>query len=148
MLNIVLQLETIVSELETNTEIKIGSEKSFGIVFSIVFAIIGLLPLLGDGGVRLWALGISVIFLGLAFMKPSVLTVPNRLWFRFGLLLNKIVSPVVMGLIFVLTVIPTGLVLRARGKDPLRKKMDPEAQTYWITPEEGHHRSSSMKNQF
>ncbi len=136
------------SELETNTEIKIGSEKSFGIVFSIVFSIIGLLPLYVDAPVRFWALGISAVFLGLTFLKPSVLTVPNRLWFRFGLLLNKVVSPVVMGLIFVLTVIPTGLVLRARGKDPLRKKMDPEAQTYWITPEEGHHRSSSMKNQF
>jgi predicted membrane metal-binding protein len=136
------------SELETNTEVKIGSEKSFGIVFSVVFAIVALLPLLGDGGVRFWALGISAVFLGLAFVKPTVLALPNRLWFRLGLLLNKIVSPIVMGLIFVLTVIPTGLILRARGKDPLRKKMDPGAETYWITPEAGHHGASSMKNQF
>jgi hypothetical protein len=113
-----------------------------------VFALVGILPLLGGHSIRLWALTIAAIFLGLAFLKPSVLAVPNRLWFRFGLLLNRIMSPLVMGLIFVVTVIPTGMIMRARGKDLLRKKMDPDAETYWLTPDEGHHQSSSMKKQF
>jgi uncharacterized membrane protein len=136
------------SEFETNTEIKIGSERSFGIVFAIVFAIIGLFPLLWGQGPRLWSLAIAAVFLGLAFLRPTILTVPNRLWFRFGLLLNKIVSPIVMGLIFVLTVIPTGLIMRAMGKDLLRQKMDPAADSYWITPDPEHRRTASMKNQF
>ena len=136
------------SELETNTEVKIGSERSFGIVFAIVFAIVGLFPILGSNDVRLWSLSVAVLFLGLAFLRPSVLVVPNRLWFRFGLMLNKIASPVVMGLIFLLTVTPTGLIMRALGKDLLRKKMDPNAESYWITPEAELKKSSSMRNQF
>lgn len=135
------------SERESNTEVQIGSERSFGIVFAIVFAIIGLFPLINGNGVRIWAMGIAVLFLGAAYLTPSILVVPNRLWFRFGLLLNKIVSPIVMGLIFVLTVIPTGLIMRALGKDLLRKKTDPAAKSYWIEPDAAQ-KSSSMKNQF
>jgi hypothetical protein len=78
------------SELETKTEIKMGSERSFGIVFAIVFVIIGLFPLFWGNGPRLWSMGVAAIFLALAFLRPSVLAVPNRLWFRFGLFLNKI----------------------------------------------------------
>lgn len=136
------------SEQESHTEVKIGSEKSFGIVFAIVFAIIGAWPILNGGGIRFWAAGIAIVFLGTAYLKPSLLAIPNKLWFRFGLLLNKIMSPIIMGLIFVLTVIPTGFVMRALGKDPLRKKMDTDAESYWITPDAAQQQSSSMKNQF
>lgn len=136
------------SELEANTEIKVGSERSFGIVFAIVFAIVGLFPLLGGNTPRAWAMVIAATFLGLAFLRPAVLAVPNRLWFRFGLLLNKIVSPIVMGLIFVLTVTPTGVIMRALGKDLLRQKMDPNAHSYWITPDPERRKASSMRNQF
>lgn len=136
------------SERESHTEVKIGSEKSFGIVFAIVFAIIGIWPVVNGGGVRFWAMGIAILFIGAAYLIPSLLAMPNRLWFRFGLLLNKIMSPIIMGLIFVLTVIPTGFVMRAMGKDPLRKKMDPDAESYWIRPDAAQQQSSSMKNQF
>ena len=136
------------SEQESHTEVQIGSEKSFGIVFAFVFAVIGVWPMLNGGGIRFWAVGIAILFLVAAYLKPSLLAMPNRLWFRFGLLLNKIMSPIIMGLIFVLTVIPTGFVMRALGKDLLRKKMDPDAESYWITPDAAQQQSSSMKNQF
>ena len=98
------------SELQGNTEVKMGSERGFGIVFAIVFLIIALFPLLGDGGVRLWSVGVAAVFGGLAFLAPKVLTPLNRLWFKFGMLLSRIVSPIVMGILFFVTVTPTGLV--------------------------------------
>ena len=83
------------SELTGNTEVKMGSERGFGIVFAIVFLIIALFPLLGDGGVRLWSVAVAAIFGGLAFLAPKVLSPLNKLWFKFGMLLSKIVSPIV-----------------------------------------------------
>ena len=81
-------------------DVKSGSDRSFGIVFAVVFAIIGLLPLWNGENIRVWALVIVSLFLGLAFIAPKVLSPLNRIWFLFGLLLHKIISPLVMGLIF------------------------------------------------
>ncbi len=136
------------SELTGNTEVKMGSERSFGIVFAIVFLLIALFPLLGDGGVRLWSAGVAAVFGGLAFLAPKLLAPLNTLWFKFGMLLSKIMSPIVMGILFFVTVTPTGLFMRARGKDLLRQKLDPDAETYWIEVNLEQAALTSMKKQF
>ena len=136
------------SELTGNTEVKMGSERSFGIVFAIVFLLIALFPLLGDGGVRLWSAGVAAVFGGLAFLAPELLAPLNTLWFKFGMLLSKIMSPIVMGILFFVTVTPTGLIMRARGKDLLRQKLDPDAETYWIEVDPEKAALTSMKKQF
>ena len=136
------------SELSGNTEIKMGSEKSFGIVFSVVFLIIALYPLLGGGGVRLWSLTIAGVFLVTGLFAPNVLRPLNRVWFRFGLLLNKIVSPIVMGILFFLTVTPIGLLKRIGNADLLNQKFDPDAKSYWIEVDRERAAQSSMRKQF
>ena len=122
-----------------------GTERGFGVVFGVVGLIIACWPLMSGGSVRLWALALAMVFFVLAFARPSVLAPLNRLWFRFGLLLGAIIAPIVMALIFFLTVTPTGLILRLFGKDPLNQKSDKAAKSYWIERKEP---VGSMKNQF
>lgn len=136
------------SEFSGNTEIKMGSERSFGLVFAAVFLIIALSPLTGDGGVRIWALAVGGAFAVAALAAPDILRPLNRLWFRLGLVLNKIVSPIVMGIIFFLTVTPIALIRRARNGDPLKQKLEPDAETYWMAVDPEHAARSSMKKQF
>ena len=111
--------------------VKIGSERSFGLVFAGVFGIIGLLPLLHERPLRTWALAIGTVFLLLAFIRPGVLAPLNRLWFRLGLALGAVMTPVIMGLLFVVAVIPTALALKLFRKDPMQRRFVPEAATYW-----------------
>lgn len=113
-------------------EIKTSSERSFGFVFTTVFAIIGLFPLFHHNPVRVWSLGVAAVFLIAALAAPKILAPLNRLWMKFGLLLHAIVNPVVMAFLFFSTVTPIALFLRLRGKDPLRLKLDPAARSYWI----------------
>jgi Mg2+/Co2+ transporter CorB len=122
-----------------------SSPKSFGIVFSIVFLIVALYPLVNSEGLRIWALIVSVVFLLLAFVTPKVLTLPNKLWFKFGMLLGSIIAPIVMALVYFVTVLPTGLIMRLLGKDLLKQKLDKNAKSYWIERSEP---MGSMKNQF
>ncbi|MEN8189593.1 MAG: SxtJ family membrane protein [Thermodesulfobacteriota bacterium] len=133
------------SEFDHNLEIEIGTEKNFGLVFSAVFAIIALYPLLGGGALRVWAIIISVVFLIVTFVAPSLLKLPNKLWHKFGLLLGAIIAPVAMGVVYFLTIAPIGILLRLSGKDLLRQKPDPNADSYWIEREEP---VGTMKNQF
>ena len=109
-----------------------SSNRSFGFVFAAVFALIGAFPLLSGDSVRAWSLAIAITFLVAALALPSVLTGLNRIWLRFGLLLHRIVSPVVLGIMFFLVVTPTGLLMRLLGKDPLRLRYEETASTYWI----------------
>ena len=109
-----------------------SSDRAFGLVFAGVFALVALWPLLDDGGPRWWSLAVAVIFTLLALAAPKVLAPANRLWTAFGLLLGRLVNPLVMGLLFYLVVTPTGLIMRALGKDLLRLKRDPDAASYWI----------------
>ena len=125
-----------------------SSNRAFGVVFTVVFAIIGLWPLIGDGTVRVWSLAISLTFLALALLWPVVLTPLNRLWTRFGLLLHHIVNPIIMGLLFYLVVTPTGLVMRMLGKDLLRLRFDPQAKSYWIERQPPGPAPETMKDQF
>lgn len=125
---------------------KVGSERNFGLVFAVVFALVGLWPILGGNGMRIWALAVAAVFVLLAFVRPSVLRPLNLAWFRFGLLLGRIVSPVVMALIFFVAVTPTALIMRMFGKDVLRLRFDREAESYWIGRDDDP--ATSMKNQF
>ena len=125
-------------------DIKISSNKSFGIVFFIVFILISLYPLLNGQEIRLWALIISAVFLILGLLKSKLLTPLNKLWFRFGIFLGKIISPIIMGFIFFLVVTPIGLIMRLLGKDVLNLKYNKE-RSYWI---EKNGPKSKMKNQF
>lgn len=108
-----------------------GSDRAFGVVFAVVFALVGAWPLLRGGEAIWWLMGLSGSFLGLALTQPAILAPLNHLWFRFGLLLHAVVSPVVLGLIYAVSVLPTGLIMRMRGYDPLRRRK-PEGDTYWV----------------
>ena len=119
-------------DLRREHEVKRSSDRSFGIVFAVVFALVGLYPLLSGGTPRLWALGVSAVFLILALAWQSALSPFNKLWARFGLLLHHVVNPVVMALLFFTTVLPIGLLMRLVGKDLLKLKRDPAARSYWI----------------
>ena len=125
-------------------DIKISSNRSFGIVFFIVFLLIALYPLSYSGELRVWSTIISLIFLALGLLNSKILTPLNKLWFKFGILLGKIVSPLIMGIIFFLVVTPIGLIMRLLGKDVLNLKYNKE-RSYWI---EKDGPKSKMKNQF
>ena len=125
-------------------EIKISSNRSFGIVFFIVFLLISLYPLLKGNDLRIWSLVISFVFLVLGLINSKILTPLNRLWFKFGLLLGKIISPLVMGIIFFVVVTPIGIIMRLLKKDLLNLKYN-KKQTYWIDKSGP---KSKMKNQF
>lgn len=128
--------------------IQSSSDRSFGFVFAAVFLIIGLYPLFHAAGIRLWAVALSGTFLLLAALVPQVLAPANRLWTKFGLLLHNIVSPVALGVLFFLVVTPTGLLMRLLGKDPLRLRFDPAADSYWIKRDPPGPAADSLKNQF
>ena len=125
-----------------------GSERSFGIVFAIVFTIIGALPLLKGGELRLWALLVAAVFLGLGLLAPGILRPLNILWFKFGLLLGRIIAPIVISLLFFIAVTPTALVMRLLRKDLLSLKFDRKAKSYWINRSKTENPMGSMKNQF
>ncbi|MEM6678959.1 MAG: SxtJ family membrane protein [Pseudomonadota bacterium] len=136
------------SEMQGNTEIKMGSERSFGLVFAVVFLIIALFPLPWGGSIRWWALAIAAILLAIGYLKPRILAVPNRLWFRFGLLLNKVMSPIIMGIVFFGTVTPIGLIRRMRNPDPLNNSFDPACESYWSGTSATDESQTSMRKQF
>ena len=125
-------------------DIKISSNRSFGIVFFIVFLFIALYPLSYSGEIRVWSTIISLIFLVLGLLNSKILTPLNKLWFKFGIILSKIISPLIMGIIFFLVVTPIGLIMRIFGKDVLNLKYN-KNQSYWI---EKKGPKSKMKNQF
>ena len=133
------------SEISSHVPTEQSSEKSFGVVFSIVFLIIALYPLITSEGLRIWALVVSIIFFLLAFLAPKILVLPNKFWFKFGLLIGSIVAPIVMAFVYFFTVLPTGLIMRLLGKDLLKQKLDKNAKSYWVKRSEP---MGSMKNQF
>ena len=125
-------------------EVKISSNRSFGIVFFVVFLLIALYPLTYGGEIRIWSLIISIIFLILGLLNSKILAPLNKIWFKFGILLGKIVSPLIMGIIFFLVVTPIGFIMRLLGKDVLNLKYN-KNKSYWI---EKNGPKSKMKNQF
>lgn len=129
-------------------EVAPGSDRSFGLVMAAAFAALALIN--GWHGGRLWPLmtGVAVLFLGPALLRPAVLQPLNRAWFRLGLLLNKVVNPIIMGLVFYGTVLPIGLLMRARGRDLLRLKLEPDADSYWIPRQPPGPAPITMTDQF
>ena len=125
-------------------DVKIGSNRSFGIVFFAVFLIIAIYPLINSGELRLWSLIISIVFLVLGLVNSKILNPLNKFWFKFGIFLGKIISPFVMGIIFFLVVTPIGLLMRLLNKDLLNLKFN-NSHSYWIEKTEPR---SKMKNQF
>ena len=127
-----------------NSNIKIGSNKSFGIVFFLFFLIVSLFPLFKNENIRVWSLIIAIIFLILGLLNSKFLTPLNKIWFKFGILLGNFVSPIVMGIVFFAIVTPTSLIMKVLGKNLLNLKKD-NKKTYWI---ERSKIKSKMKNQF
>ena len=125
-------------------EIKISSNRSFGVVFFVVFLLIALYPTINNGEIKIWSLITSIIFLILGLLNSKLLNPLNKLWFKFGIILGKIISPLIMGIIFFLVVTPTGLIMRLLRKDILNLKYN-QNSSYWI---EKKGPKSKMKNQF
>ena len=124
--------------------IKLPSNRNFGIVFFIVFLIIALWPILKQNEIRIWSLIISFIFFVLGLINSNLLTPLNKLWFKFGILLGNIIAPIIMGIVFFLVVTPIGLIMRFFRKDILKLKKN-TSDSYWINKDDTN---SSMKNQF
>ena len=125
-------------------DIKIGSNRSFGVVFFVVFLLIGLWPILKGNEIRIWSIVISLIFLILGILNSKILTPFNKVWFRFGIFLGNFISPIIMGIVFFLVVTPTGLIMKLFKKDLINLRKN-NSSTYWIEKKDI---KSSMKNQF
>tara|TARA_Y100000590_G_scaffold385258_1_gene457237 strand:- start:313 stop:717 length:405 start_codon:yes stop_codon:yes gene_type:complete len=132
-------------EDKSYTSIEKGNDRNFGFVFSIFFLVIGLFPLLKGNDIYLWSLIISILFFSISLFRPQILKIPNKLWFKLGLMLGKIISPIVMGIIFFSTVTPIGLIMRLLKKDILNLKMNKKTKSYWT---KRINSNDSMKNQF
>ena len=123
-------------------EIKISSNKSFGLVFFVIFIIIALWPLLNDENIRIWSIIVSIIFLILGLLNSKILTPFNKLWMKLGVLLGTIVSPIVMGVVYFGIITPIGLIMKLFGKDVLNLKLDKNKKTYWTLK-----KKDSLKNE-
>ena len=126
------------------SKIKIGSNRSFGIVFFVVFLIISIWPLLDEKELRYWSLIVSIIFLILGILKSNILTPLNKVWFKFGILLGNIISPIIMAFVFFLVVTPISLIMKIFGKDILNLKKNNNS-SYWIKKDK---QGVSMRKQF
>ena len=131
--------------MSLSKSIKISSNRSFGFLFFVVFFVISLWPLKSQGDLRIWTLVLSLLFLILGALNSKLLTPFNKLWFKFGILLGSIVSPIVMGAVFFIVVTPVGLIMRLLGKDLLRINKNKTLSTYWINRDK---QKNTMKKQF
>ena len=129
-------------------EMVVGSDRTFGLVMAGAFAVVSALNVWHAGRIWPWTATLASIFVVAALLRPALLNPLNRIWMKFGLLLHKIVNPVIMALLFYGTVLPTGLIARAMGKDLLRLKREPDAASYWIVRAPPGPAPDTMKDQF
>ena len=129
-------------------EIARSSDRSFGLVFTALFFLLGVWPVTHRAPMRPWALGLSAVLLILSLTRPTMLATLNHLWFTFGLLLQRIASPVVLGFLFFVVVTPLGVVMRCFAKNPLDLSFDHEVRTYWIERRPPGPASNTMGRQF
>ena len=122
-----------------------GSNRSFGLVFFVVFLILGLWPVKSGGDINILLILISLVFLFLAIIKSKFLTPLNKLWFKFGIKLGAIIAPIVMGVVFFLVVTPIGIIMKITGRDLINKKINKNIKTYWLNRKKA---VGSMKRQF
>ena len=127
---------------------KTGTDRAFGLIFSGVFAVIAVVPLLSGRSVRAWSLAVAAAFLIVALAKPSLLRPIHKAWLRLGGVLQKITNPLVMALLFYGVVTPTALIMRLFGQDPLRLRFDPQAKSYWIERRPPGPDPQTMRHQF
>ena len=125
-----------------------SSDRSFGFVFTVVFVVIALWPLLNDAPIRDWSIGLAIATLAISLIRPQLLAPFNNLWAKFGNVLHRIVNPVILGGIFFVVVTPTALILRLAGKDPLNRKVDKSVKSYWIKREPPGPSPESMPKQY
>ncbi len=127
---------------------KMGSNRSFGLVFAVVFTLVGLFPLVHGGPIRPWSLAVAAAFLAVALLFPAILSPLNKIWFRFGLLLHHIVNPVILGLIFFVIITPLGLVTKLFGGKLLSLGYDKSVPSYWNRRDPPGPPPESVRNQF
>jgi hypothetical protein len=132
----------------TNDDVLPPSDRKFGFTFAAVFLLFALVPPLLGGHFRWWVLAISIAFFALAYVAPQYLKSLNSLWFRFGLLLHKIINPLVLGTLFLIVVTPVAVVMRLAGKKLLNRTFDPAAKSYWIERNPPGPEPETIRNQF
>jgi predicted membrane metal-binding protein len=135
-------------DLNRHIDVKGGSDRSFGLTFAAIFAVLGLWPRLHHQPIRAFWLIASIAVMAIALIKSPWLGPLNRIWTKFGGLLNRIVSPLVSALVFYAAVTPIALVMRWRGKDPLRLRIDPHVDSYWLLRVPPGPDPSTMNHQF
>jgi len=135
-------------DLTREHRVRGSSDRSFGIVFALVFAVVGAWPMLSAGSPRWWAFAIAVPMALIARLKPAVLAWPNRQWGRLGILLARFISPIALGVLFYLVFTPVGTLMRVAGKDPLHLRRDRSATSYWRPRVPPGPPPDSMNNQF
>ena len=135
-------------DLNRDQHVEGSSDRAFGLVFAGVFLVIAGMPMFHGGALRWWSVGVAAAFALIALVKPALLAGLNRLWMKLGILLGKVVSPIALGILFYIVITPIGLMIRLTGKDPLRLKFDPDAESYWIPREPPGPPPGSMTNQF
>ena len=131
--------------MKRNSNIKISSNRNFGLVFFFIFLVVSIWPLTHNESPRIWSAIISLAFLILVLTRSKLLTPLNRLWAKFGIILGSIIAPIVMGFVFFLVITPIGLVMKIIGKDLLSIKYDKKKETYWVKRDKP---TSTMKQQF
>jgi Saxitoxin biosynthesis operon protein SxtJ len=135
-------------DLTREQHVEGSSDRAFGLVFAGAFLLIALAPLRHGHAPRWWAFGVAAVFALIALLNPMLLTPLNRLWIKLGVLLGRVVSPIALGILFYGILTPIGAVIRLTGKDPLRLKLDPNADSYWIARKPPGPAPDSMINQF
>jgi saxitoxin biosynthesis operon SxtJ-like protein len=134
--------------LDRSEAIQGASNRALGLTFGAVLLIVGLYPWAFGNPVRWWSIVASTAFVLVAFVVPGVLGPLNKAWTRLGLLLHRITSPIVLGIMFFAVVTPTGLLMRLLGKDLLRLRMEPDSPSYWIDRQPPGPKPDTLPNQF
>lgn len=135
-------------DLSREQRVEGSSDRTFGLVFAVFFLIIGAWPAIHVEPPRWWALALAIAFAALALTKPRLLAGLNRQWMKLGILLGKIVSPIALGILYYLVLTPVGALMRLTGKDPLRRRLQPDSASYWLARTPPGPPPDSMTNQF
>jgi hypothetical protein len=127
---------------------RVSSDRNFGLTFAIFFLVLGLWPIVRGDSLRVWSLVLAALLFGVALFSPHFFAVPNRLWFRFGLVLGKFMTPIVVVTLFLVVILPVALILRMLGKDILGLRRDSTLETYWVPRESRGLTPESLNDQF